>query len=194
MLFIRCRDISFSCVYTLKGDIQTTKRLPRPRSIKRLTYSPVKPRIMNGKKIWAVLKKTVSNKSEETKRQEIESLSRDADPELCVRLITRPSVQNYAGIKTKLVKSTPEWMEEFLKLEGLEALFLSLERLSDKNINSIVDAFIQVEAVCCIKAVMNSKAGLEHVIENPKFTRTLATGMTTIIQCNKCVCISILYF
>ena len=131
---------------------------------------------MSGKKIWAALKRTVSVKSEETRKQEVESLA-DADPELCLRLITKPTVQNYAGIKSRIQKSTSQWMEEFLKLGGLEALFLSLERLSDKTICSFVDAFIQLEAVQCIKAVMNSKAGLECMIESENFTRGLTTGM-----------------
>lgn len=122
-----------------------------------------------------MLKKTVSNKSEEARKQEIESLA-EADPELCIRLITKPTVQNYAGIKSRILKSTSEWMEEFLRLGGLEALFLSLERLSDKSVCSFVDAFIQLEAVHCIKAVMNSKAGLEYMIESQNFTRELTTG------------------
>jgi hypothetical protein len=130
---------------------------------------------MSGKKIWAVLKKTVSIKSEETRKQEVESLA-EADPELCMRLITKPTVQNYAGIKSRIKKSAAEWMEEFLKLGGLEALFLSLERLSDKSVCSFVDAFIQLEAVQCIKAVMNSKAGLEYMIDSQNFTRELTTG------------------
>ncbi|XP_028397616.1 inverted formin-2-like [Dendronephthya gigantea] len=129
---------------------------------------------MSGKRIWSVLKKTVSNKYEETRKQEIESLA-EADPELCIRLITKPTVQNYAGIKSRIQKCTLEWMEEFLKLGGLEALFLSLERLSDKSVCSFVDAFIQLEAVQCIKAVMNSKAGLEYMIESQNFTRELTT-------------------
>ena len=130
---------------------------------------------MSGKKIWAVLKKTVSSKSEEARKQEFESLA-EADPELCIHLITKPTVQNYSGIKSRIQKSTAEWMAEFLKLGGLEALFLSLERLSDKSVCSFVDAFIQLEAVQCIKAVMNSKVGLEHMIESQNFTRELTTG------------------
>jgi hypothetical protein len=130
---------------------------------------------MSGKRIWAVLKKTVSNKSEETRKHEMESLA-EADPELCIRLITKPTVQNYSGIKSRIQKSDAEWMEEFLKLGGLEALFLSLERLSDKSVCSFVDAFIQLEAVQCIKAVMNSKTGLDYMIESQNFTRELTTG------------------
>lgn len=129
---------------------------------------------MSGKKIWAALKKTVSNKSEEARKQEIESLS-EADPELCIHLITKPTVQNYSGIKARIQKSDAIWMEEFLKLGGLEALFHSLERLSDKSVCSFVDAFIQLEAVQCIKAVMNSKAGLDYMIESENFTRMLTT-------------------
>lgn len=130
---------------------------------------------MSGKKVWTVLKKTVSNKSKETRKYESESLA-EADPEFCIRLITKPTVQNYAGIKSRIQKSVAEWMGEFLKLGGLDALFLSLERLSDKNVCSFVDAFIQLEAVQCIKAVMNSKAGLEYMIESQNFTRELTTG------------------
>ena len=105
-------------------------------------------------------------------------MSNEAEPELCIRLIARPNVQNYAGIKRKLEKCSNEWMKEFLQLGGLEGLFLSLERLCDRNIGSFVDAFIQVEAVGCVKAVMNSKAGLDYMIEKQNITRTLASGTT----------------
>lgn len=130
---------------------------------------------MNRRKTWKAIKNTITNKNE-ADRQEIESLSSEIEPELCVRLITRPTVQNYAGIKTRLEKSTVQWIEEFLRLGGLESLFLSLERLSAKDVSSFVDAFIQLEAVQCIKAVMNSKTGLDYMIESQSFTRTLATG------------------
>ena len=128
---------------------------------------------MNSKSTWALLKDSVCS---EVKREQAESLSVDAEPELCIRLIARPTVQNYTGIKRKLEKSSKEWMEEFIRLGGLEVLFLSLEKSCDNMRCTFIDAFIQVEAVNCVKAVINSKAGLHYMIESPNLTRTLATG------------------
>ena len=135
---------------------------------------------MSTKKIWASLKKkAVNSKSEEANKVDTESLA-SADPELCIRLITKPTVQNYSGIKSRIKKASADWLQEFLNLGGLEALFLSLERLSDKTICSFVDAFIQLEAVQCIKAVMNSKAGLDYMIQSENFTRELTTGICSL--------------
>ena len=135
---------------------------------------------MSVNNVWTTLRKSVSKNYEKVKQEQVDSLSSDAEPELCIRLIARPTVQNYTGIKTKLKKSSKEWMEEFVKLGGLEVLFLSLEKLCDRNIFTFVDAFIQVEAVHCVKAVINSKAGLEYMIEKKDFTRTLTAGTSYI--------------
>ena len=53
---------------------------------------------------------------------------------------------------------------------------MSCERAHFKLFENTSLTICQLEAVQCIKAVMNSKAGLEHMIESQNFTRKLTTG------------------
>lgn len=101
-------------------------------------------------------------------------LSNEASPEFCVRLLKSPSVQNYHGIRSKLKSSSDDWMAEFLDRDGMEVLLGALERLSSRKL--FVDAVMLLECTCCIKSVLNSKAGLEFMIGNRDFTRRLGRG------------------
>ncbi|XP_077984696.1 inverted formin-2-like [Glandiceps talaboti] len=106
----------------------------------------------------------------------------NCEPELCIQLLRIPSVHNYAGLKKRISKSDKEWMTEFLELDGLEVLVECLERLSDKGFSSFADAYLQIECVSCIKAVLNSKTGLNHIIEtseSKQYTRKLSSALDT---------------
>ncbi|XP_045594801.2 inverted formin-2 isoform X1 [Procambarus clarkii] len=99
------------------------------------------------------------------------------DPETCVTLLRIPSVSNYSGLKKLMEVASKEWLEDFLNLDGLGVLFESLERLSDRRFSSIADALLQLECVLCVKAVMNSKTGLEYIINSDNYTRKLAKAL-----------------
>ena len=101
-------------------------------------------------------------------------LSSESSPEYCVRLLKYPSVQNYYGMRGKLMCSSNGWMAEFLENDGMEVLLGALERLSSRKL--FVDAVMLLECTCCIKTVLNSKAGLEFMIGNRDFTRRLGRG------------------
>lgn len=103
------------------------------------------------------------------------TFSSNLGAELCVRLLSSPSVQNFSGLKTKLRSSSREWIEEFLLYGGIEVLFEGLHRLSGRKL-AFVDAFLQVECVNCIKEVMNSEAGLNYIVNDTQFSRNLVKG------------------
>lgn len=65
-------------------------------------------------------------------------------------------------------------MEEFLARDGLAVLFDRLEKLSTSF--SISSALFQLEVAYAIKAVLNSKTGLEYLLAQRQFTRQLITG------------------
>lgn len=104
------------------------------------------------------------------------SFSTDLTPELCVRLLNIPSVQNFSGLKAKLKSSSKAWIEEFLDFGGLEVLFEGLQRLGGRRL-CFVDAFLLLECVNCIKEVMNSRTGLNYIIHDKKFSRNLVKGI-----------------
>lgn len=99
-----------------------------------------------------------------------------ADPELCLTLMERRL--NFSGLKHRLLSADQTWMEQFLAIGGLSAIFDALEALGQKGFNSITDALRQLECVGCVKAVMNNQFGLEFIISQPGegFVKKLAQG------------------
>ena len=103
-----------------------------------------------------------------------------ADPELCITLMERGL--NFSGLKHRLRTADQAWMEQFLAIGGLSAIFDALEALGQRGFNSIADALRQLECVGCVKAVMNNRFGLEFIISQPGegFVKKLAQGINFI--------------
>lgn len=100
-----------------------------------------------------------------------------ADPELCITLLERGL--NFTGLKARLKAADQTWIEHFISIGGIPALFDALEALGKKGFSSIVDAIRQLECVGCVRAVMNNRFGLEFIIETTgeTFVRKLTEGM-----------------
>ena len=135
------------------------------------------------KKWSGIAKKTLSAKkqhgrggsSDEDEDNGVGASLENSEPELCIQLLRIPSINNYTGLKKRIQSGSQEWLEGFLELDGLGVLLDVVERLSGRGM-SFADAYLQVEIVGCIKAVMNSKAGMDFLIESNDFTRKLARG------------------
>ena len=98
-----------------------------------------------------------------------------ADPELAISFLRRGTT-NLTSLKSRLVSCSDEWIGSFLHQGGLELLFECLAKLGQKGFAKFSNAIDQLTCVGCIKAVMNSKVGLEHIVESQKYVRTLAEG------------------
>ena len=99
------------------------------------------------------------------------------DPVSYIQLIqSGPYVQSYTWLKRKLTHCDSSWMLRFLELDGLGILYAALRKLTERGHLSIAHAYAQVECVACFKAVMNSQAGLDYIIDDTEFIRKLATG------------------
>lgn len=102
-----------------------------------------------------------------------------SDPKVCIEWMQthHPTLKNYARLKKHIQTANQDanWMHMFLELDGLDILLQVLEKLSDTRRN-ILNASLQVEIVGCIKAVMNSKVGLDFIVDHDYFTRKLAGG------------------
>ncbi|CAI8013166.1 Inverted formin-2 [Geodia barretti] len=86
-----------------------------------------------------------------------------ADPELCITLLERGL--NFSGLKARLKAADQAWMEHFITVGGIPALFDALETLGRKGFSGIVGAIRQLECVGCVRAVMNNRFGLEFIVE-----------------------------
>ncbi|XP_033103460.1 inverted formin-2-like isoform X2 [Anneissia japonica] len=103
----------------------------------------------------------------------------NSDPELCIQLLRIPSIQNYSGLKKRITTADPEWMQNFLEMDGLDVLLSTLERLSDHKSSGIANAYLQLGIVGVIKAILNSKTGMEFIVDNPEMTRKLGRALDT---------------
>ena len=137
------------------------------------------PKASSSSERWKKVKESLNDLIDQykivTNRESNSSLSVDATAELCIRLISSPSVHNYCGIKSRINHASSEWMKEFFDLNGLDVLFTALLRLSSNGAH-FVDALLQIECVSCIKAVMNSQVGVQQMIDNSQFVIYLTKG------------------
>ena len=93
--------------------------------------------------------------------------------EYCLRAISKPSLRTFKQLKDILRTASDEWIWEFLRSDGLGALFQSLHDLGCGK-SSLADTFVRLQCVDCVKAVMDTKSGLTCMIENKDFTRKFA--------------------
>ncbi|XP_054469217.1 inverted formin-2 isoform X1 [Anoplopoma fimbria] len=131
----------------------------------------------DGKKKWAAVRGRLG--SSQDSDTQLEANLESADPELCIRLLQVPTVVNYSGLKRRLEGSNQTWMVQFLELSGLDLLLEALDRLSGRGCSRIADALLQLTCVSCVRAVMNSSAGIHFIIENEGYIRKLSQALDT---------------
>ena len=105
-------------------------------------------------------------------------------PEICIHLISRPSVGTLTKIKQWITQSPPGWLGRFLQLDGLEILLHVLEKLCSIPSLSLSDTILQVECVECVRTVMNSQSGLDCILENKDFVGKFAKGNYILLTIN----------
>ncbi|EDV24622.1 uncharacterized protein TRIADDRAFT_25420 [Trichoplax adhaerens] len=101
------------------------------------------------------------------------------EPNLVIDIIRRPSIQNYTSLKKFLSKCNRRWLEKFLNMDGMEVLLETMEILCDQGCASVADAFIQLECILCIKAILNSTAGIEYITDCKQASRLIAKALNS---------------
>nr|XP_026693262.1 inverted formin-2 isoform X12 [Ciona intestinalis] len=129
---------------------------------------------------WSLIAQKAQKKEKDSMEETLSNLE-NAEPELCIRLLHFPSVQNFSGLKKKIQHCSEEWMKGFLEQDGLAVLFTTLERLSDDTTraskSTLITSMELLQCVGCVKAVMNSRTGLDFVISREDYTRVLSTTL-----------------
>ncbi|KAK0144004.1 Inverted formin-2 [Merluccius polli] len=128
---------------------------------------------------WSAVKVHVTSGSPDAADAQLEANLEDADPELCIRLLQIPTVVNYSGLRRRLESSDRTWMVQFLELRGLDLLMEALDRVSGRGCARIADALLQLTCVACVRAIMNSPAGLHFILDHHGYVRTLAQALDT---------------
>jgi len=90
----------------------------------------------------------------------------NVEPELFIKFVRIPSLKTYTNLFRKLEGCSKKWLTEFLELGGLSSLFEVLDKLSERSLARFSDAFLQLECVRCIKAILNNVTGLEFITNN----------------------------
>ncbi|MFT7801871.1 inverted formin-2 isoform X1 [Arapaima gigas] len=144
-----------------------------------VTFNKVSPGMSGQAKAqlkWAAVRGRLSSAQE---GESAEANLENADPELCIRLLQVPTVVNYSGLKRRLEGSDKAWMVQFLELSGLDLLLEALDRLSGRGCSRIADALLQLTCVNCVRAVMNSSAGIHFIVDNEGYVRKLSQALDT---------------
>ncbi|XP_070400600.1 inverted formin-2-like isoform X2 [Nothobranchius furzeri] len=128
---------------------------------------------------WEAVKEHLNKSPGDDPDASLEANLENADPELCIRLLQVPTVVNYSGLRRRLEASDESWMVTFLELKGLDLLMEALERLSGRGCARISDALLQLTCVACIRAVMNSSAGLHFILDNESYVKSLTQALDT---------------
>ncbi|XP_034018319.1 inverted formin-2-like [Thalassophryne amazonica] len=134
---------------------------------------------MTAKTKWGAVKECISGSPAHDSEASLEANLQNAEPELCIRLLQVPTVVNYSGLRRRLEACDQDWMVQFLELHGLDLLLEALERLSGRGCARIADALLQLTCVACVRAVMNSSAGLHFMLDNEGYVRTLTQALDT---------------
>ncbi|CAL8315263.1 unnamed protein product [Lota lota] len=127
---------------------------------------------------WGAVKELLTSSGPDADAQ-LEANLEDADPELCIRLLQVPTVTNYSGLRRRLESSNTAWMVQFLELRGLDLLMEALERVSGRGCIRITDALLQLTCVACVRVILNSWSGLQFILDNQGYVRTLAQALDT---------------
>ncbi|KAL1117397.1 hypothetical protein AAG570_004723 [Ranatra chinensis] len=97
----------------------------------------------------------------------------------------------YSGTRAQEVSplgdiSISKWILEFLERDGLGALLECLERLTSTRVGhhqrdedwGLLEACVaQLQCVGCIRSLINSKHGVQYLVDNRAYARQLINGM-----------------
>lgn len=147
--------------------------------------------MMKSRKSWKEFVKkrftnddTDSSGGKEAERSEfinnLDQINWNVDSELVIKFLTIPTAKNYTALRKQLENCSKGWMTEFLQHDGLEVMFSAMRQMTERSYMKFADAVLQLELVRCIKAVINSKTGMDFVIDHGDMVHKLALGIILI--------------
>ncbi|KAI0224266.1 Inverted formin-2, partial [Lamellibrachia satsuma] len=101
------------------------------------------------------------------------------DPDVCISFLRNPSIKTYAALKRKLKNADKDWIQGFLDADGLEILLSAIDLVGGRRVSQLSDAMLLLECVSCIKELMNSKVGLEYLIQHTDSADKLVNASDT---------------
>ena len=74
-------------------------------------------------------------------------------------------MRNFGAMRRTLDGMGKHWIQEFLRLDGIELLLESLRTLTRGKL-SLSDAFTVYQCVSCVRIIMNHKAGIDYFVSS----------------------------
>ena len=97
-------------------------------------------------------------------------------PAICIDFLKCPNLKLLSSLNKKLKQNKKDWIEEFLELQGSDALLDLVDMLGFKRVTHLDDALLLLESVSCIKTLMNSKIGLPYLVQHGDYLKKLVKG------------------
>ncbi|GFW24709.1 drf_GBD domain-containing protein [Trichonephila clavipes] len=95
----------------------------------------------------------------------------DRSPSDLASELRTPTPSLYLELRKYL--KDPDWARSFVKENGVETLLETLKSLQGRNFEEVQ---LKVECGQCLRLVMDSRVGLDYIMENADYTQKLATG------------------
>lgn len=86
------------------------------------------------------------------------------DLPLTIELIKQPMASTYISLNTWLKTCSAEWKENFLRCDALRIILKTLLEASSGR-SKFNEAILQLNIFQCIKSILNSRVGLEYLID-----------------------------
>ncbi|XP_059165021.1 inverted formin-2-like [Physella acuta] len=109
---------------------------------------------------------TISDPNATITSQQMEHYLDDCEPKTCVLYSHSPSVQVYYALRSRLESSSEAWLQEFISLDGLDSLLDSLGHMTGSKFSGFSDAILQIDCLSCIRAVLNSRVGMDTLVNS----------------------------
>ena len=111
---------------------------------------------------------------------EISEAMSDSTPEKFIDLIKcHPTCKTYMEAKTRFKSVDKVWLLSFLELDGVSAIFDTLNVLAKHKDFSISDSMIQLDCVFILKTILNRQDMLESFLEREDYIDQFAQALTT---------------
>ncbi|KAK6976132.1 inverted formin-2 [Biomphalaria glabrata] len=98
--------------------------------------------------------------------QQLEHQLDGCDPISCILYSHSPSIQVYYALRSRLENSSEAWLQEFVSLDGLDSLLDSLGHMIGSKYSGFTDAILQIDCLSCIRAVLNSRVGMDTIVNS----------------------------
>lgn len=107
----------------------------------------------------------------------------DLNPDECIDLLQFGSrIEIFSAVRHKIAACSRKWMKEFIRQGGLGYLLDALEDLTDKRRSYDLSETCEIlQCASCVKTVVNSKHGLEALVERKESVQKLAKGLRALI-------------